>query len=582
MAGNAIPLSDGALLAAQAKAGQAGVDAYEAAKAEMSASKNNVLQGAMDAAGNRGVPQGAMESTLSGATDIYNKRQQSLSGAQAAYEDSMNSRAARTSDYESAIQGSRSLIKDQAALAAAPINAQSAFDVNRLRMTGENEINRLNTNSEIEKSRFEAEARARDQAYMLQLEASERSEGLQLAAEERAHQRALEFEQRAADRAAAVRAAAAAANDNRSDISVDELRNALRPKTVSTLEGALTSGQQFTRDASQQVLDTESSFTNPQFDGSSLRNTISTWGANTQPQLRDMPVAPTEPFVLPNGSSPELLAYEEDLKNWNQERNDMIPNVLAPQSTLYGQNVANSEYANILGSTYTPGMPSLNEEDFTTDFFSNEQILREAQASAGAELAEDYSFTPARFAAAINAADNARTPDDVVGEYYGAGDTDFRNAQLQAEQDAKQKVIDDDADVLFKESLKTADADEITRLSVLDQSFRTNTGMSFSNLGFVDIETADDWYNTNLQSIDQARSTLDQIMQDSFDVYVIENTSQTGDSIFKDKELKKALFDNLKFQHKQNNPNSPEIKVTTTNIDQILEIAMNPYKRIYE
>ena len=217
-----------------------------------------------------------------------------------------------------------------------------------------------------------------------------------------------------------------------------------------------------------------------------------------------------------------------------------------------------------------------------TDFFSNEQILREAQASAGAELAEDYSFTPARFAAAIDAADNARTPDDVVGEYYGAGDTDFRNAQLQAEEDAKQKVIDDDADVLFKESLETADADEITRLSVLDQSFRTNTGMSFSNLGFVDIETADDWYNTNLQSIDQARATLDQIMQDSFDVYVIENTSQTGDSIFKDKELKKALFDNLKFQHKQNNPNSPEIKVTTTNIDQILEIALNPYKRIYE
>ena len=180
MSGTAIPQSDGALLAAQAKAGQAGLDAYEAAKAEMSSNRNNAISGALSAAQSRGAPNAAMQSTLAGAEQVYDQRQASLTGAEAAYKDAMASRSQRAQDYQGAIQGARGLISDQAAQAVAPIRAQSEFQINQLRQSGQNRVSEINANQSLNMSRMTAEGAARQQQYDLSLARYQEEKRLEL------------------------------------------------------------------------------------------------------------------------------------------------------------------------------------------------------------------------------------------------------------------------------------------------------------------------------------------------------------------------------------------------------------------
>ncbi len=70
----AIPQTDAALLAAQAQAGQAGVLAYEAAKREMAANRQQATSDAMAAAQGRGAPAGEMESQLATVNSMYAMR----------------------------------------------------------------------------------------------------------------------------------------------------------------------------------------------------------------------------------------------------------------------------------------------------------------------------------------------------------------------------------------------------------------------------------------------------------------------------------------------------------------------------
>jgi hypothetical protein len=180
MSGTAIPQSDAALLAAQAKAGQAGLDAYEAAKAEMASNRTNAISGALSAAESRGAPNAAMQSTLAGAEEVYDQRQASLTGAEAAYQDAMASRSQRAQDYQGAIQGARGLIADQAWQAVQPIKAQSEFQINQLRQSGENRVSEINANQALDMSRMTAEQAARQQQYDLDLARYQEEKRLEL------------------------------------------------------------------------------------------------------------------------------------------------------------------------------------------------------------------------------------------------------------------------------------------------------------------------------------------------------------------------------------------------------------------
>lgn len=136
----AVPAADAALLAAQAKAGQAGVDAYEAAKAELTDQRQQAVQSAMQEAAMRGSPADAAASQQSIATAPYDQRIASLTQGGAAYKADMSARDQRLQDYNAAVNAARSFIPEQTAQQVAPINARANFDLKAIDRTSEGKV----------------------------------------------------------------------------------------------------------------------------------------------------------------------------------------------------------------------------------------------------------------------------------------------------------------------------------------------------------------------------------------------------------------------------------------------------------
>ena len=174
MTSQAIPQNDKALLAAQAKAGQAGVDAYQAAKSEMAADQQQVLQHATEAAQARGGPAQAAKLATSQANDAYNKGQAQLSRGQANTAARSAGRQESMNLYNQMVLGSRSLIEDQAEAAALMINTQSEADVAGIRRQGESNVNSINSQMELEAAQFEQAMRQAEKDAQLEQERWER------------------------------------------------------------------------------------------------------------------------------------------------------------------------------------------------------------------------------------------------------------------------------------------------------------------------------------------------------------------------------------------------------------------------
>src|SRR5262245_21370462 len=122
-----IPTSDAALLAAQAKAGQAGVDAYEAARAEMERQRTASVQTAMQEAALRGAPAGAVTGTAAAAP--YEQRIASLTQGQGAYQAELASRERRLADYNAAVLSRRGLLSRAGQPGSGPVPAAAALQV---------------------------------------------------------------------------------------------------------------------------------------------------------------------------------------------------------------------------------------------------------------------------------------------------------------------------------------------------------------------------------------------------------------------------------------------------------------------
>lgn len=151
-----IPVDDKALLNAQAKAGPAGVEAYEAAKKELAAQQAAAAARAQAEAARRGTPGVAVGGVSAGSDEMYSRRLASmteagaLAGAQAAARD------ARMEDYSGAVGQARSLIADQTAQTVAPINAETEYKIKALTRQGQNEVDRINAQMRLDAARAAA------------------------------------------------------------------------------------------------------------------------------------------------------------------------------------------------------------------------------------------------------------------------------------------------------------------------------------------------------------------------------------------------------------------------------------------
>jgi len=155
-----IPAADSALLAAQAKGGQAGVDAYNAAKADLQSQRQAAVQQAMQEAALRGAPQGAVSSIASTITGPYDQGIASLTQAGAAYQADMAARDQRMSDYEGAVNSARSFIPQMVEMTVGPIRAQNEFQLSQMRLQGQQSLDEIWANLDLTKAKMAAEAQA--------------------------------------------------------------------------------------------------------------------------------------------------------------------------------------------------------------------------------------------------------------------------------------------------------------------------------------------------------------------------------------------------------------------------------------
>lgn len=155
-----IPTVDPALLAAQAKAGQAGVDAYNAAIASMQQQRQTAVQQAMQEAAMRGAPAGSAESVQGQITGPYDQRIASLTQAGGAYQADLSARDRRMADYNAATQAARSYIPQQVEQQVAPIRARGEFDVRQEQMRGEQNVAGINADTQLQMARMAAAAQA--------------------------------------------------------------------------------------------------------------------------------------------------------------------------------------------------------------------------------------------------------------------------------------------------------------------------------------------------------------------------------------------------------------------------------------
>lgn len=155
-----IPSADKALLAAQASAGPAGVDAYEAAKRELAAQQASAVAQAQTEAQRRGSPTAALSAASGAASGMYDQRMASLTeaGGIAAAQGAM--REQRMVDYSGAVNQARGLIADQAAQAVAPINAETDFRIRSLERQGQNDVDKIEAQMRLDAARAAAAAAA--------------------------------------------------------------------------------------------------------------------------------------------------------------------------------------------------------------------------------------------------------------------------------------------------------------------------------------------------------------------------------------------------------------------------------------
>ncbi len=155
-----IPTADAGLLAAQAKAGQAGVDAYNAAISTLQQQRQQAVQQAMQEAALRGAPAGAAESQQSIITGPYDQRIASLTQSRGGYQADLAARDRRMTDYNAAVQGARSYIPQQVELAVAPIRAQGEYAVRQQQIRGDQTVAEINANRELTLAKMAAAVQA--------------------------------------------------------------------------------------------------------------------------------------------------------------------------------------------------------------------------------------------------------------------------------------------------------------------------------------------------------------------------------------------------------------------------------------
>lgn len=175
-----IPTADAALLAAQAEAGQAGVKAYEAAKAELERQRTAAVQQAMQEAALRGSPGQAVQSIAGQISDPYSQRIASLTQNQGQFAADMAARQGRMLDYGQAVQGARGLIGAQTEQAVAPIRAQTEFRIRQLQQAGESRVGEIEANTRL----TAAQMASRAQAAQIAAERQAAKEAAALAREE--------------------------------------------------------------------------------------------------------------------------------------------------------------------------------------------------------------------------------------------------------------------------------------------------------------------------------------------------------------------------------------------------------------
>lgn len=151
-----IPAADAALLAAQAKAGQAGVDAYKAAQTTLQTQRQGAVDMAMREAALRGAPTGAMESQVSTMTQPYDQRIASLAQGQAAFQGDMAARDRRMTDYNAAVNAARSYIPQQTEQAVAPIRARGEYEVRQQQIAGDRSVSEINANLRLTEAKMAA------------------------------------------------------------------------------------------------------------------------------------------------------------------------------------------------------------------------------------------------------------------------------------------------------------------------------------------------------------------------------------------------------------------------------------------
>jgi hypothetical protein len=157
---DAIPVSDPGLLAAQAKAGQAGVDAYNAAISTLQAQKQQAVQTALQEAALRGSPQGAAESQSGIISTPYDQRIASLTQGLGAYQASQAASDTRMGNYNMGVQAARSYIPQQVEMTVAPIRAEADFRVRQTEMEGLQRVSGINADTELTVARMRANLQA--------------------------------------------------------------------------------------------------------------------------------------------------------------------------------------------------------------------------------------------------------------------------------------------------------------------------------------------------------------------------------------------------------------------------------------
>lgn len=151
-----IPSSDAALLAAQAKGGQAGVDAYQAAKQEMERQRQQQIQQAMQEAALRGAPGGAIGSLQSTITAPYDEAISSMTQRSADYQASNAAADRRLGDYSASVQMARSLIPGQVEMEVAPIRAENNYRLRLQQQQSDQRIAEIRANTDLETARLNA------------------------------------------------------------------------------------------------------------------------------------------------------------------------------------------------------------------------------------------------------------------------------------------------------------------------------------------------------------------------------------------------------------------------------------------